>query len=92
MGQSRSRARFLFEPSQPIGVSRKGCRDNFDRDVPAQARVVGTVDLAHSSGANEFANLEGSDLAAGRHGLGGSIAVSRRGPPGVCCGFTDLMK
>jgi hypothetical protein len=41
-------AGFAFKPAAEIG-RRIGFAKYFDRDIPAKARVVGAVDLAHAA-------------------------------------------
>ena len=52
-------ARFTLEPAEPIGISGKGRRQDFDRDVTAEARVAGAVHLAHAAAAEQRHDLVG---------------------------------
>ena len=45
-----------LETRQPVGVERERFGQHLDRDVPAELRVLGAVDLAHSA----FAELGGN--------------------------------
>jgi hypothetical protein len=51
--QGSNCSRFAFEPPQAIAVGRKSCGQNLDRDISPETRVAGTIDLAHSTGADE---------------------------------------
>ena len=52
----------LLEAAEAVGIVREARREHFDRNVAAEARVAGAVDLAHST----FANL-GKDLVRPEH-------------------------
>jgi hypothetical protein len=41
-----------LQASDAIGILREGGGQDLDRDVALQARVAGTIDLAHSAGAD----------------------------------------
>ncbi len=50
MIQRRGGPGFLLEPLQAIAVSRRGRRENLDRDIAPETRVAGAIDLAHAAG------------------------------------------
>ena len=69
MVQSRDRAGLALEPFAPLGIGRKGGRQNLDGDFTAQARIARPVDFAHSArtdGADDFVRTE-STAGAQRH-------------------------
>jgi len=49
MVQRAGGASFLLETAQPIRIGRKGRRENLDRDVAAEAFVVGPIHFAHAA-------------------------------------------
>ena len=67
MIERRQHARFLAETRQPIGVIRKGRRQDLDRDITTQAGIVRAIDLAHPTGAerrDDFVRSKASARAA----------------------------
>ncbi len=58
--------RLLLEPAQAIGVLRERRGQDLDRDLSAEARVLRTVHLAHSAGADRTEDLVGAQARAGR--------------------------
>src|ERR1035441_7965828 len=57
MIQRRDRARFLLEAPQPVGITRKRLRQNFDGYLAVEARVAGTIHLSHAAGAQRRLNF-----------------------------------
>ena len=53
----RCGACFLCEPAQTIGIGAYECRQNFERDAPAENCVCREVDLAHAAFAEEVDDL-----------------------------------
>ena len=53
MIERRQRLRFAREPREPFGIAHERGRQDLQRDVAIELRVVGTVDLAHSAGAEQ---------------------------------------
>ena len=49
MIERRQHLRFAPEPPETIGVAREGVGDDFQRDIAAEIRVTGAVDLTHPS-------------------------------------------
>ena len=69
MVEHAGRARFLLETAQRIGVGRKIARQNFDRDVALQARVLRAIHLAHAARADGHENFVRTEQRArGKHG------------------------
>ena len=46
-----------LEPGEPVSVLGKGPRQDFDRHVTPQPRVMGAVDLTHAARANQFGDF-----------------------------------
>jgi hypothetical protein len=59
------RTRFLLEASKTIGVPGKRRRQNLNRDITIEARVVGTIDLAHTACAERSGYFVRADPRAG---------------------------
>jgi hypothetical protein len=57
MVQGRGRLRLLLKTPQPVGVFRNKGRKNFKRYVTLQNRVAGTINLAHSTRAQQAQNF-----------------------------------
>ena len=53
MIERRKHARFALEARQPIGIERNAARQDLQRDVAAELRVVRAIDLAHPADAEE---------------------------------------
>ena len=61
MIQRADRPHFLLEAPQSIRIRRDLARQDFDRDVAADARIAGPVDLAHAArteGVDDFVGAE----------------------------------
>src|SRR5262245_19581454 len=69
--QRRDRARLAFKPPQPMGIGRERCRENLDRHVPAEPRVLREVHLAHSARTEQRDDFVRTQSAAGcqSHGV-----------------------
>ena len=65
MVERAGRPRFLLEAAKPVRVSRDSLREDLERDVAAEARVVGPVHLAHAARAEQSEHLIGADARAG---------------------------
>jgi hypothetical protein len=52
MIEGREQAGFTLEPGETVGIRRKRRRQNLDRDVPSQLRVLRAIDLPHAAFAN----------------------------------------
>ena len=55
------RPRFLLESAQRLGIIDQRPREDFDRHVAGEARVLRAIDLAHPAGAdggNDFVGAE----------------------------------
>jgi len=50
VAQCSDRARFSIKPLPRCGISGKARRQDLNGDGPIQARVAGTIDLAHAAG------------------------------------------
>ena len=59
--QRRQRLRFAREPGQAIGIAGEGVRQDLQRDVAIQLRVVCAIHLAHATCAEGGANLIRAD-------------------------------
>jgi hypothetical protein len=57
MVQRGEQARFALEPCTGAGIGRHVDRQTFDRHVGFESGVAGEIDLAHSAGADERADL-----------------------------------
>ena len=71
--ERRRGACFHLKPMKPIGVGGKGRREDFDRDIAAEARIAGAVDLAHPAGTDG-----GQDLIRAEMGVWGQGHRGRR--------------
>lgn len=65
MAQGPRRARLLLEAPKPLGVLGEGRREDLDCHVPAQARVLGLVDLAHAARSDRAANAIRAQVGPG---------------------------
>ena len=66
MRQERDGPRFALEPHECVGTLGDGGRQHFDRDVAAEARVLGAVHLAHPAGAERRNDLVRTKMTTGR--------------------------
>jgi len=57
MVQGCSCASLAFESPQTVAVVGEGFREDLDRDIPFESFIVGAIDLTHSSGSEESADL-----------------------------------
>ena len=80
----------LLEAAEPLRLAGHARWQHLDRDVPAQARVLGTVDLPHAAGAQEARDLVGSEPGTLRDWHGRWLAriiepwsIQALRPPGV---------
>ena len=64
MRKRRYRPHFATETRQCRGIASEAGRQDFQRDVAAEARVVRAVDFAHTTGAYQFDNAVPADLYA----------------------------
>ena len=53
MIQRRQQSSLAFEARAPLGIGAEYLRQHFDRDVAAELRVVGAIDLPHPAGAQQ---------------------------------------
>src|SRR6185369_7210852 len=69
--------RLLLEATQAIRVLRERGRQDLDRDVAPEARILRAVDLSHAPGADLAEDLVGAEFRARRDGhlVGGSGSV-----------------
>ena len=58
---------FTLEPAQAVLIERERRREDLDRDVTLEPRIVRPVDFAHPAGAQPADHLVGSDAAAFLH-------------------------
>jgi hypothetical protein len=58
--------RLALKPRQPIRILRERLGQHLDCDVALQPRVAGTIDLAHSAGADGGENFVGTESSASR--------------------------
>ena len=49
MIECRENLRFSSEPRQTLGIEREGVGKHLQRDVAAEIRIAGAVDLAHAA-------------------------------------------
>ena len=63
--QPNYRAGFLLKPLQPLSVSSKTNRQDFERGFTARHDVRGKIDFAHPATAYRFRNLVVANLPAG---------------------------
>ena len=54
MIERSDRTRFLFEPSQPLGISCERRGQDFDCDLTTQPRIARAKHLAHSARAEQI--------------------------------------
>ena len=62
--QRGNRPGLLFKATEPIGVASKGLRQNFDRDLSAQAGIPAAVHLAHAARAKQRHDLVRAEALA----------------------------
>jgi hypothetical protein len=65
--RAEARLRLLQQPAAPRLVARQLGRQQLDRDLAAEARVAGAVDLAHAPRSEEREHLIRSEPRAGRN-------------------------
>lgn len=53
--------RFALESRESIGITREGFGKDFQRNIAAEARVMGEVDLSHPAHPEERADLVGAN-------------------------------
>ena len=70
--------RFPLEPGEAIRISGEGVRQDLQRDVAAQLRVGGAIDLAHAAFADEGGDVVVAE--AGADGQGHVVVWLRSGP------------
>ena len=72
MVQRRGRKRFLLEPAQAIRIAEERLREHLHCNIPAEAGVTGSIDLAHPTGAEGPTTSQAKPGAGGeRHGEAG---------------------
>jgi hypothetical protein len=69
--ERRRGACFHLKPMKPIGVGGKDRREDFDRDIAAEARIAGAVDLADAAGAAGGQDLIRAEMGAWGQGHSG---------------------
>ena len=57
---------FALEACEPIGITSEEFREHFDRDVAAQVRVAGFVDLSHATCTEWTEDFVWPEATAGR--------------------------
>jgi hypothetical protein len=65
MVQRSSRAGFLLESVQSIGVGRERRRQHLDRDVASETRIARAIHLAHSTRAERGQDFIWAEAHAG---------------------------
>ncbi len=60
--------RFALEAREPLGIEGEAVRQDLERDVALERRVVGAVHLAHAACAKRGQNLVGAESIAGGEG------------------------
>src|SRR5580765_7499959 len=78
MIERRGRARFLLEPSKPIGVRQKLLRKELHRNVAAQALVARSVDFAHAALGKLLEHAVRSEVAASHGAFSASCTPCER--------------
>jgi hypothetical protein len=75
MVQRGGGTRLLLEPREAVAVVRDGFRENLERDLASQPRVLRPIDLPHPSRAERGEHLVRPEPGAGRngHGVAGRI-------------------
>ncbi|MEO6400549.1 MAG: hypothetical protein ABIP62_00915 [Vicinamibacteria bacterium] len=63
--ERRQQPGFAFEASQALWVLSEGAGQDLDRDIPAELRIPGAIDLAHATRADGTNNLIRSEAGAG---------------------------
>jgi hypothetical protein len=63
--ERRKRLHFARETRQPVGVARKGFRQDFQRDVAIELCVPSAIDLTHPAGTEGGENLIRPEARAG---------------------------
>ena len=64
----RHRTRLALEACDAIGIGGEGFRQNLDRDLAAQVRIVSPIHFAHSAGADRADDFVGAEARAGHEG------------------------
>jgi hypothetical protein len=70
MRQRGDRAGLAIESLARLWIDPRAGADRLDRDLPAQARVAGAVDLAHAAVAERLDDLVGAKLRSYQHDVG----------------------
>ena len=65
MVQRRGRARLLLEPRDPVPIQGQGLRQDLDRHLAAEPRVLRPVDLSHSARTEGRQDLVAAEASAG---------------------------
>ena len=68
MIERRNSARLLTESPQRFGILHQLGREEFQRDVAAEATVTGAVHVTHTARTNRGQNLVGAEAGAGNEG------------------------
>ena len=61
-------SRFTVEPRDGVGIGFDAGRQHFQRDVPLELRVAGTIDVAHAAAAKQHHGFVSAEARA--HGNG----------------------
>ena len=85
MIERRQHARLALESREPIGVRREDAREDLDRDVPSEPRIVGAVHLAHPAGAKRRHDVVlAESIAGGQAGRGRAARIACGGRDAQC--------
>jgi len=68
MRNRRHRTCLALEACDAVGIGGEGFRQDLDRDLAAQVRIVGPIHFAHPAGANRADDFVGAEARAGHEG------------------------
>jgi hypothetical protein len=77
MGKRRDRATFSPKTRQRRGIAGEVRRENLDGHIAPEACVRAAIDLAHSSAADQLADLVRPEARAARERHGGEVCADR---------------
>ena len=78
MIESGEELRLAPEAGDALGIERDGGGQDLQRDVAPELRIVGAIDLSHSSSAEQRSHLVGAESVAGVQGHASRECIARR--------------
>ena len=83
MAQDSGSLGFLFESAQAIGILRERRREDLDRDITPESRVLGPIDFAHPARPDGRQDLVGTEAGTRRECHRSSERLQRNRAPAV---------